>query len=125
MKFNLFNNLELGKHKDGDKLWIGSLDREYFEVLFNSYKGKREIILFKKTNEVFIQYSFEDEPFLKEIPMCYDFDCDFEEDFICIRHLRSRYYKLKFLLNIQTNNVHCEWSYKTEKSFEKNWVEVF
>jgi hypothetical protein len=125
MKFILFNNLEAGKHKDGDKLWIGSLDREYFELLFNGFNGKREIILNRKTNEVFIQYSFKDQPFLQEIPMSYDFQCDFEEDFIYVRHLRSRYYLLRFLLNIQTNNVHCEWSYRTEKSFEGNWIEVY
>jgi hypothetical protein len=67
------------------KTWIGSLDRENFELLFHVAKGRRSVNVLKKgkngsDHEVFIQYSFfNGDLFLDDIPSKYSFTLDLKK----------------------------------------------
>jgi len=71
LKFVLYDRMETSIHKNGKNLWIGSLEREYFEKLFFKLNGIRSLNVLKKGKKltdynVFIQYTFNNHKFLDE-----------------------------------------------------------
>jgi len=122
LKFILYDRLESNCVKTGRTLVIGSIDRAIFEKLFTKWEGERGVKVMKKGRgyidySVFVTYRFAaGHKFLEEVPK----KIEYKEEFYAnqgrvIRQITHSYKCLKFLLNVQTNIVHCEWEQCTEK----------
>jgi hypothetical protein len=131
LKFVLYDRIEVGVKKDGTDLWIGSFSRECFEVLFGSYNCQRAVEVKNKGKKnsdcsVFVTYECSsDNHILNEIPSKYEIVENVEKNSKVIRNIRSRYLKVIFKFNVQTNNVTCDWWQITEKSYNNNWNETY
>ena len=130
MQFILRDRLQGGTRKNGNRLWIGSWERNEFETFFQHWQGHRDVKYLRKEKKskefgVYITYTFfEDMDFMKQIDAKYEFVEDFEDGKRILRCVKHRYTKLTFLFNMQTFNVHCSWRQFTEKSWNGAWLQV-
>ena len=121
LKFILYNRLESNCMKSGRSLVIGTLERPLFEQLLTNWGGERSVRVLKKSKAVldytvFICYKFaKGHKFLTEMPKKKVLVDEFCPTGRVVREVQHRYETITVLLDIQTNNCHCEWVQVTEK----------
>jgi len=121
LKFILYSRLESNCMKSGRCLVIGTLERPLFEQVFGGWGGERSVKVLKKSKavldySVFICYKFaKGHKFLSEMPKKKLLVEEFYPTGRVVREVHHSYQNINVLLDVQTNNVHCEWVQLTDK----------